>query len=530
MKTAKDIREIEELKNKLMKRLGALDPKAIEVIDELKKKGIETKDDDLVGYAYYRYAYYYYFTAQDLTKFRKAVFDAIKYLLRSGDKEYLGGAYNLIAYDAMDLGSYDVAYAYYMMAVKTAEQKDGIALPGMVEASAGRLLIELGDYEKGQNQQKNAIKRMEEFTDMHVFNYNMILTFADIALASFIKNDLPGVKEAKENIRIYYDRSSKEEINLSKTYFLLTNLFESLLEKDDERIEEDFALLLKHWKRFNWSELFGLIFEIESLCDYMLDNDYINHAGRLLDAASPPLKDENLAISLRYYSLKAKFYEKVHDFTKLKECLSEQYKIKKDQVADMVKTLRYAMEFSDMIAGIAKEREKAQEANVNLQIKANTDALTGLPNRNAMNNYLQQKFDEAERDGTLFGIGIIDIDNFKQFNDLHGHKVGDECLKCIGKALIKFNDNPKIFCSRYGGDEFVVGYFGLTGREINKIKKEMEREIALEGERFIQGTIKISQGSFAAVPDGKRKMWDYLTVADKKLYAIKDGGKKGRNK
>ena len=72
-----------------MKLLGNQDPKVLEIIDEIKKLGISKKDNAIIGYAYYRYAYYYYFTAQDLRKFRKNVQEAIKYLLRSNDKEFL---------------------------------------------------------------------------------------------------------------------------------------------------------------------------------------------------------------------------------------------------------------------------------------------------------------------------------------------------------------------------------------------------------------------------------------------------------
>ena len=125
----------DELNRDLLKLLSAQDPKALDVIAKIKKIGVDKKDNQIIGYAYYRYAYFYYFSVPDVTLFRKNVQKAIQYLLRSEDKEYLGGAYNLVAYDAIDQACYDIAYAYYMIAVKTAEQVEGIALPGLIEAN-----------------------------------------------------------------------------------------------------------------------------------------------------------------------------------------------------------------------------------------------------------------------------------------------------------------------------------------------------------------------------------------------------------
>ena len=106
---------VEELNKTLMAYLESRSSKALGVISELKNIGMETGDDGLIGYAYYRYAYYYYFTNQDMKKFRRNLQKAISYLLRSNNREYLVGSYNLVAYDAQDLGMYDIAYAYFMV-------------------------------------------------------------------------------------------------------------------------------------------------------------------------------------------------------------------------------------------------------------------------------------------------------------------------------------------------------------------------------------------------------------------------------
>ena len=166
---------VHSLNEILLKHLEQRSPKALEVIDELKRIGMKEKDNGLIGYAYYRYAYYYYFTLPDSNRFHGNLQQAIKYLLRSDNKEYLGGSYNLVAYGAQDLGSYDVAYAYLTLAIHASEQVEGIALPGIIEANAGRLLIELGNAKKGRSEVKKAAKVISQFPSMHVYHYNMVI-------------------------------------------------------------------------------------------------------------------------------------------------------------------------------------------------------------------------------------------------------------------------------------------------------------------------------------------------------------------
>lgn len=517
-------KKAELLNNELLSLLSSRDSSALKVIAKIKRLGIENKDNALIGYAYYRYAYFYYFTKQDLKKFRKYVQAAIQYLLRSDDKEYLGGSYNLIAYDAIDQGAYDIAYAYYMLAIKASRQKKDIALPGLIEANAGRLLIELKDYKKGRTQIKRAIKIISKFKNLHVYDYNMILTYADIALASFLLKDKEDIKEILKETEKYYRQANNEEKILSRTYYLLVKIYYALLNKDEKEISKNIKLLMAYWKNISGGELVGLMFEIESLCLYMLENNYMKYIPSIIKYSYTIIEDDNLSIALRYARLLSKYYEKAGKIAKYKESLYIINQIINKQQIEIIKTRRYSIEFTEMVDAIAKEREKVIKENATLKVLANTDSLTSLPNRNAMNNYLGQKFDEAEANGLLFGIGIIDVDNFKEYNDNYGHQIGDECLKQIGKALLPFLNNPNLFIARYGGDEFVVGYFNLNNKEINKIVKEMKEAVHKETNAFnklVKEPVEISQGIYNAIPKGKNKLWDFLSKADKKLYKSK---------
>lgn len=112
---------------------------------------------------------------------------------------------------------------------------------------------------------------------------------------------------------------------------------------------------------------------------------------------------------------------------------------------------------------IASMRARLAQANRKLQDQANRDGLTGLFNRRALDLQIDQFWDDALRHKKPFSILMIDVDNFKKYNDHYGHLTGDDCLRAIAGALAgtvrQTNDDkiaPGAFVARYGGEEFCV--------------------------------------------------------------------------
>ena len=89
------------------------------------------------------------------------------------------------------------------------------------------------------------------------------------------------------------------------------------------------------------------------------------------------------------------------------------------------------------------------------ELRAATDALTGLPNQRAVQDTLKRMVAQATRTMSPLAALLLDLDHFKQVNDLHGHDRGDEVLAAVGVALrnvVRDSD----FVGRYGGEEFLV--------------------------------------------------------------------------
>jgi diguanylate cyclase (GGDEF)-like protein len=115
------------------------------------------------------------------------------------------------------------------------------------------------------------------------------------------------------------------------------------------------------------------------------------------------------------------------------------------------------------MARIAALRQLLSIANLKLEQQASRDGLTGLFNRRWMDLNLDHAWAESVRKSTAFAILMLDVDNFKKYNDRYGHQAGDDCLRAVAHAVeaTVARSNAQgltndAFASRYGGEEFAV--------------------------------------------------------------------------
>ncbi len=149
---------------------------------------------------------------------------------------------------------------------------------------------------------------------------------------------------------------------------------------------------------------------------------------------------------------------------------------------------------------------------------AESDYLTGLANRRGLNEYI------ASCDDTdIIHAMFIDIDNFKRVNDIYGHSMGDRLLIEIGNLIKKNADG---FCSRIGGDEFVVIFDGkIPGDELEKIAENMLADMPKIGfRRDILSLVSLSIGIVLDQP-AFQPIDDILYKCDSAMYKAKYNGK-----
>lgn len=101
---------------------------------------------------------------------------------------------------------------------------------------------------------------------------------------------------------------------------------------------------------------------------------------------------------------------------------------------------------------------RLREGRVRMELKRKsiTDELTGLSNRRRFDEYLKEMFFRCAEKREKLAVIMIDIDDFKQFNDTYGHPAGDECLRMIGSFIRDYATEEDIFAARYGGEEIAL--------------------------------------------------------------------------
>ena len=169
------------------------------------------------------------------------------------------------------------------------------------------------------------------------------------------------------------------------------------------------------------------------------------------------------------------------------------------------------------------------EANDRLAILADTDGLTGLANRRRFDEVLVKEFIRLRRSGAPFSLVMLDVDNFKPFNDTYGHVVGDECLKQVASVFCSSLNRAPDFAARYGGEEF-VGILPETDHEgavilAEKIREQVQALGIPHVTSQVQPNVTASLGVITLDCSTIDSAFDALTLVDKQLYRAKAQGR-----
>ncbi|MBB3102602.1 sensor domain-containing diguanylate cyclase [Azomonas macrocytogenes] len=169
------------------------------------------------------------------------------------------------------------------------------------------------------------------------------------------------------------------------------------------------------------------------------------------------------------------------------------------------------------------------EANRGLEIQASQDALTGLANRRQLEIALSQHFLRAEFNNEPLSFILLDIDNFKSYNDTYGHQAGDRCLRQVGNCICRQLRSHSDIPARYGGEELAI-ILPRTGKTGAKIVAEKIR-VAIFEERIEHagsslGWLTVSLGVATGTPGPQcTAPNDLILEADKALYEAKRTGR-----
>src|SRR5882757_759667 len=178
-----------------------------------------------------------------------------------------------------------------------------------------------------------------------------------------------------------------------------------------------------------------------------------------------------------------------------------------------------------------ESQRQLMAANIELLRLSNMDGLTGLNNRRRFDEYASIEWRRAVREKAPFGMLLVDIDQFKHYNDTNGHLAGDELLRRIGETIRTCCGRPADLPARYGGDEFAIVLPGIQAKGLDSIGERLcqaVQDLKIDHAGAIAGPyVTLSVGGALALPTEEGGLVDLIGVADRNMYEAKE---QGRNK
>jgi diguanylate cyclase (GGDEF)-like protein len=194
--------------------------------------------------------------------------------------------------------------------------------------------------------------------------------------------------------------------------------------------------------------------------------------------------------------------------------------------------LKAKMKAMERIAAMSKQ---LSIANIQLEQQASIDGLTGLFNRRWMDLKVDSAWDECQRLQQSFALLMMDVDNFKKYNDRYGHQAGDSCLRSLAEAIgTKVNAlnaagiTKDAFAARYGGEEFAVvipGASKITAKLFSDSISEAIRKLAIPHDMNAEwGIVTLSIGGKCFEQTAGNPAIIFRE-ADTALYLAKENGR-----
>lgn len=180
---------------------------------------------------------------------------------------------------------------------------------------------------------------------------------------------------------------------------------------------------------------------------------------------------------------------------------------------------------------LLEEARELRSANILLSEISYVDGLTNIKNRRYFDEMYVREWRRAQRQSEFISLLMVDIDNFKSFNDSHGHQAGDTVLKRVAETLFASVHRSTDFVARYGGEEFVAVLPNTKSDGALVVAERMRQAIVAlnisHATSSVAGILTVSIGVAATVPTTEDQLQQLVSHADEALYAAKD---KGRNR
>jgi diguanylate cyclase (GGDEF)-like protein len=484
----------------------------LEAARTLRDTAKETKNNQLLGYADYCMVNAY-FVLNDVDSVSHYALRALPNLIAAQDWYRAGNTYNIMALAEIRVGNMAQALEYLSLAIKMVNDHSLYQLGAMVYLNAADVCTQLENTKEAFHNILIAETFVDKCEEGDEKDFNEMVASSEGAVAARKMKDQEAYQKQKDILNALLKKHPDYE---NETNVLMLEYSEAH-DQNDSKTEDE--LIQKIETGFYRSaEFLNYINEFMYFLVILKDTKNYHALDEMLEFFNQSLNGyESVGIMTRVSLFKVKYYMDIHEEEKLNEELRLywQYSQKlQKQTNDVLISLIDAN----------NNLEETKRSNELLKTLADTDSLTSLPNRRAMNEKLDLLFEQCYHEKHSLGVEMLDVDNFKHVNDTYGHSTGDDVLVLLGKCLKEIT-GPQIYAARYGGDEFVILFDNLKDEEIMQVNEVLKEKIKQGIESASLPVFTISQGATAKIPVEDNKAWDFTSTADAALYVSKRSGK-----
>ena len=439
--------------------------------------------------------------------------------------ELLAKAHNMMGAVSDRKNNRMVALSSYYKCLQYAEKYHFYYIQGMAESNIAYTLVRMRLRQEAIQHYRIAITCYDKSEKTYQLNYNRINCMIECGCCHMY------LGEMKEALQLWHQieqilREAPESYYSKITLEMYRIPCELLKGHEEEALKLASDLLEQLSDRDVFEEIMDELVILAGILAILPDGKYLEKLIRIIDEKHI---EEYYNIFLDMYPFKSEFLQKrgltreYIDYTRQYFDLYEKYQQENREA------LINVIELQNRLKNVTLDWANMKASNRELESLAMHDELTGLANRTFLHEYFTGSFEHAYEEHELMGVELMDIDFFKEYNDHYGHLAGDQCLKAIAGVLRKQQVPGKIFCARYGGDEFLILYTGMTAEKIRRVSEDILREVRklkIPHEcSNCSNYVSVSQGVFARIPAGNNREWDFTSRADDLLYKAKNCGR-----
>ena len=212
------------------------------------------------------------------------------------------------------------------------------------------------------------------------------------------------------------------------------------------------------------------------------------------------------------------------------------YLVKLPDKIELIARIRYhsrayqhLLQRGEAFRALRESQQQLTQINLELVRLTNLDGLTGLSNRRYFDEHLNLQWAQCVRERSEISVLMIDVDEFKKYNDAYGHLKGDEALKQVAAAIAECVERPADMAARFGGEEFAAVLPGTPAEGATRVGekiRERVRALAIEHRASTTGPVlTVSVGGATFAPRPGEDPIALIQVADESLYEAKRAGR-----